>query len=363
MKKFLISLLFTFHFSLFTLSFAHWADLAAAEISSGEKTTDIVLTFPTGLVAEMDDDKNQILSETEIHAHHAELVNYFLEHIQLTDTNGQKPSITLSSVAGANTPPDLGLAPGTHSTVKLSYSWQRPPAEILIDYNLFLPGVSTASCLASILHEGETQTFVFTPENRILKLENRQASFWAQAGSFVVLGIEHILTGYDHLLFLLALLVLGGGLRYLLKVVSAFTLAHSITLSLAVLNVIALPSRFVESVIALSIAYVAAENLWRKRDSAERWRWLLTFAFGLIHGLGFAGILQEIEIPRSSLATSLIGFNLGVELGQMVVVSLAFMVLSLFKRWSWQPLLRYGLSLVAMAAGTFWFIERAFVKL
>jgi hydrogenase/urease accessory protein HupE len=354
-------ILFSFLFSLFSLSFAHWADLSAAEISTTDKTTQIILTFPTGLVAEIDTDGNQVLSESEIHLHHAELTKFFIDSIHLTDNQGQKPGITLNTVANASIPPDLGIAPGTHSTVKLTYTWKETPRDITIDYNLFLPGVSTASCLATILQDGSTHTFVFTPENRTLRLESGQTPFWSQVKSFVILGIEHILTGYDHLLFLLALLALGGSFSYLLKVVSAFTVAHSITLSLATLDIIALPPRFVESVIALSIAYVAAENLWRKRDKAARWRWLLTFAFGLIHGMGFAGILQEMAIPKTSLATSLISFNIGVELGQIAFLSVAFSVLSLFKGWSWDRWIRYGASLTAVVAGMYWFVQRAFL--
>ncbi len=361
MKKGLMVLLFTLHSLLFTFSFAHWADLSAAEISTTNNVTQIVLTFPTGLVAEIDTDGNQILSESEIQLHETELTAYFLSRIELSDNQGRAPSLSLASVNGAAIPPDLGIAPGTHSTVKLSYTWQETPKDITIDYTLFPPGVSTASCLATILQNGKTQTFVFTPENKTLRLEGGQAPFWSQVGSFIVLGVEHILTGYDHLLFLLALLALGGSYGYLLKVVSAFTVAHSITLTLATLNVISLPPRLIESVIALSIAYVAAENLWRKRENAERWRWLLTFVFGLVHGMGFAGILQEMAIPKTSLVTSLVSFNVGVELGQLAFMSLAFLILMFFKRLSWDKAVRYGASLTAIGAGMYWFVQRAFL--
>jgi hydrogenase/urease accessory protein HupE len=361
MKKLLMVLLFTLHSSLFTFSLAHWADLSAAEISTVANTTQIILTFPTGLVAEMDTDGNQVLSEDEIHLNHAELTNFFIDTIHLTDSQGQNPGITLATLNSATIPPDLGIAPGTHSTVKLIYTWKEAPKNLFIEYNLFLPGVSTASCLATILQDGSTQTFVFTPENRTLKLESGRTPFWSQVGSFIILGFEHILTGYDHLLFLLALLALGGSFGYLLKVVSAFTVAHSITLTLATLDIISLPPRLIESVIALSIAYVAAENLWRNREQAERWRWALTFVFGLVHGMGFAGILQEMAIPKTSLVTSLVSFNIGVELGQLAFMSLAFLVLAFFKRWSWDKGIRYSASLTAIAAGMYWFIQRAFL--
>ena len=183
---------------------------------------------------------------------------------------------------------------------------------------------------------------------------------WCCLG-FLTLGFEHILTGYDHLLFLLTLLMLGGNLRYLLKVVTAFTLAHSITLSLAVLNLITLSPRLVESGIALSIAYVAAENIWQSQEKAARWRWLLTFVFGLIHGMGFAGMLQDLDVGGSSLVASLISFNLGVELGQLIVVSAAFSLLQMVKRIPWELAFRRAVSGSAALMGLFWFMQRAFL--
>lgn len=253
------------------------------------------------------------------------------------------------------------MNPGSHSTVRLVYTFSENPTNLTITYKLFIPGVSTASCLATLLQNGKTQTFVFTPENPTLTLTPAITPFWQTLKSFVLLGTEHIWTGYDHILFLLTLLMLGGGLGYLLKVVSAFTLAHSVTLSLAVFGLISLPGRLVESGIALSIAYVAAENLLRNQERAARWRWLLTFGFGLIHGLGFAGILQKMAIPRENLGLALLSFNLGVELGQLVIVALAFMVFFLLNHWRFVGKLRWAISATAFLIGLFWFVERAFV--
>ena len=131
------------------------------------------------------------------------------------------------------------------------------------------------------------------------------------------LGVEHILTGADHLVFLLGLILVGGSLRSLVGVVTAFTLAHSITLALAALSIFAPSPRLVEPAIALSIAYVGVENLF-VNDASKRWR--ITFPFGLIHGFGFAGALREIALPRAQLPIALVSFNLGVELGQLGVL-------------------------------------------
>jgi len=143
---------------------------------------------------------------------------------------------------------------------------------------------------------------------------------WKIAWSMLKLGIEHILTGADHLVFLLGLILVGGSLRSLVGVVSAFTLAHSITLALAAFSIFAPSPRLVEPAIALSIAYVGIENLF-VTDASKRWR--ITFPFGLIHGFGFAGALREIALPRAQVPLALVSFNLGVEVGQLAVLSLA----------------------------------------
>jgi hypothetical protein len=147
-------------------------------------------------------------------------------------------------------------------------------------------------------------------------------------GAMLKLGVEHILTGLDHLVFLLGLILVGGRLRSLVGVVTAFTLAHSITLALASLSIFAPSPRIVEPAIALSIAYVGVENLFVK-DASKRWR--ITFPFGLIHGFGFAGALREIALPRAELPIALVSFNLGVEAGQLAVLALA-LPLTLFLR-------------------------------
>jgi hydrogenase/urease accessory protein HupE len=171
-------------------------------------------------------------------------------------------------------------------------------------------------------------------------------------------GVVHILTGYDHLAFLLGLLLLGGTVRALVGTVTAFTAAHSITLGLAALRVVSLPPSFVEPAIALSIAYVGLENLWA-RDAGKRWR--LTFAFGLLHGFGFAGALTELDLPRAQLPAALLGFNLGVEAGQLAVLAVVLPLVLVARRS--EAFRRRGvqaMSLALAAAGVFWFAERAF---
>lgn len=172
---------------------------------------------------------------------------------------------------------------------------------------------------------------------------------------FTLLGLQHIVTGYDHLLFLLGLLLVGHGIRNLIGVVTSFTVAHSITLALATLGVVQVPGWIVESAIALSIAYVGLENLLARQI---RHRWRLTFLFGLVHGLGFAGILQDMDLERSGLVISLFTFNLGVEIGQVAIVGLCWPLLSQLSKSPYRAAMVRGLSLVIAVFGLLWFVQR-----
>jgi len=175
---------------------------------------------------------------------------------------------------------------------------------------------------------------------------------------FLALGFTHILPlGLDHILFVLGLFLLGGGFRSLLKQVTAFTIAHSLTLALAMLDILRLPSRVVEPLIALSIAYVAIENLYRR--DVNRWRWLVVFGFGLIHGLGFAGVLEELGLPAGRFLPALVGFNLGVEGGQLSVLLGATLVTWPFRHREWfRPWVARPACLMIAGVGLFWAVER-----
>lgn len=154
-------------------------------------------------------------------------------------------------------------------------------------------------------------------------------------GAYLHEGVEHILIGYDHLLFVVALILPGGTIMSLLGVITAFTVAHSITLAMSVLGIVTLPGWIVEPVIALSIAYVAFENLYITKALSRRWG--VSFLFGLVHGFGFAGALAEVGVPAGSVASALIGFNLGVEMGQALVVAIALPLLVGLRKFSWHP--------------------------
>ncbi len=176
------------------------------------------------------------------------------------------------------------------------------------------------------------------------------------AGDYLVLGVEHIWTGFDHLAFLLALVLVATGLRQMLAIVTGFTLAHTVTLTLAALGVLSPPAALVEPAIALTIAYAGFENLWRP---GPRRRFLVTSALGLVHGFGFAGLLLELGLPRDHLLTALVCFNGGVELGQAAVVAVVLPLLLWAHRWpSWKRWGVPGLSVAIGLAGVGWFLER-----
>lgn len=225
---------------------AHWADQSVAEIVVGTSSVRLTVTVPSKLLPFGD--------RADLDATTA----FIATHLVLTDDSGTGTV----QVDAITTPRDARLT-ATHSTLEVTYSWARPIRGLVIRYNVFPAGIPTASCLATIVRDGTVQTFVFTPQNQVVDLRFGVTTALARLGSFIALGIEHIFTGYDHILFLLTLLMLGGALRDLVKIVSAFTVAHSVTLSLAALNVISLPGRWVESAIALSIVVVAAENVLR----------------------------------------------------------------------------------------------------
>ena len=177
---------------------------------------------------------------------------------------------------------------------------------------------------------------------------------------YIYQGFVHILPqGLDHILFVLALFLLGSKTSTLLWQISAFTLAHTITLALAIFGVINLPSSLVEPLIALSIAYVAIENIYQQK--LTKWRLPIIFVFGLLHGLGFASVLVELGLPETEYVSSLISFNIGVEFGQITVIALALLATHWFTKKSWykQYIVIPTSALISVIA-VYWFVERIF---
>ncbi len=205
-----------------------------------------------------------------------------------------------------------------------------------------------------------TETMLDSTNHRLeLQLAaSPQSAVLSSFSRFLILGINHIVTGYDHLAFLLGLLLVGGGFRAALKIVTAFTLAHSITLALATFNLIRLSPGIVEPLIAASIVYVGVENIFHRSLGK---RWLLAFGFGLIHGCGFATVLKEAGIGADDAGVALpsLSFNLGVELGQ---IAIAVLVLPLIWKLKQTPTFAFryapACSALIVLAGSYWLIER-----
>jgi hypothetical protein len=209
-------------------------------------------------------------------------------------------------------------------------------------------------------HAGGSSPVVFTAAAaehplRFGEPGGRPAPTEASRVGMVGLGLEHIVTGYDHVLFLLCLLVPGGTWRSRLAIVTAFTIAHSLTLALAALQIVSLPPRFVEVAIAGSLVYVAVENLLL---DGPRARWPIAFGFGLLHGFGFAGQLELLHLPARDLLASLVAFNAGIEIGQIAIVLMLAPALAWIVRQSWHRRLVQSSSVLVCGLAAWWVLER-----
>jgi len=203
---------------------------------------------------------------------------------------------------------------------------------------------------------GERQLSFEEPSRKVaVDVDRPVATDWFD---FVKLGIEHILTGYDHLLFLVALLATARGFWSVVRIVTAFTLAHSVTLSIATLDILTIPERIIEPLIAASIVWVALENLLVTEPDRRRWIW--SFVFGLLHGFGFASVLGELGLKGTEIVRALVGFNVGVEIGQLIFVALFLPALAVLKRGRGVSLTPRIASVAVAIVGTYWLGERIF---
>ncbi|MGE5213983.1 MAG: HupE/UreJ family protein [Nitrospirota bacterium] len=214
--------------------------------------------------------------------------------------------------------------------------------------------------------DGRTWTTISHPSQPWFELAGAPSKFQV-AGAYLRLGVEHILGGVDHLLFILALMILVKGTRRLIATVTAFTVAHSITLAGATLGFVHVPRQPVEAAIALSIVFVANEIIHARQGRlgwAERWPWLVAFAFGLLHGFGFAGALSEVGLPQTAIPVALLFFNVGVEIGQLVFIGAVLSIMALGRwligrapipqpAWTWR-IAPYSIGGIA----AFWMVQR-----
>jgi len=242
-----------------------------------------------------------------------------------------------------------------------------------MNYNLFFDIDQQHRGLIKIVGKQVNQSLVFSPDNNNKSTPLNVSNRWTQFSDYTREGITHILMGLDHILFLLALLLpsvlylknkkwlasssLKNSFIDVIKIVTAFTLAHSITLVLATLELIYLPSRIVESIIAASVIIAAANNIF---PFINKHRWKVAFIFGLIHGFGFASVLQDLDITSSNLAYSLIGFNFGVEIGQLLIVSIFLPTAYLIRKyWYYKVFVVQLGSALIITLSSIWLLERS----
>ena len=263
---------------------------------------------------------------------------------------------------------------GGYAVLRMVGTCPAASGELELGYRLLFDLDNLHRGLLRVSVDGTTHTAVLSPTSGVMRWGAQAVSRVEQFRQYLVEGIWHIWIGFDHILFLVSLLLpsvlvykarrwrgvpsFREASREVLWVVTAFTAAHSITLSLAALELISLPSRLVESAIALSVVLAAANNLW---PVVAHRRWVVAFCFGLIHGFGFASVLAELGLPTDALALSLIGFNLGVEVGQLAIVA-AFLPLAYLLRQT--PFYQRGVfvwgSFLTILVSLVWLIERAF---
>lgn len=370
MKRLLLLILFVPLFA-----FAHKPSDSYLTIRGDDKSADLAVRWDIALrdldyVLELDRDGNGALTWGEVRTRGDEIVKYATERLALTA--GDK---TCAWQAAAPMQLDHH-SDGTYAVLSLAAKCEGFERGLKMKYSLLFDVDPTHRGLVQWIAPGglASQALVFASDSAEQPLQLKAPSAWETLRQYLVEGVWHIWQGYDHVLFLLSLLLpavlvrvgkawepapsLKRSLFEVLKVVTAFTLAHSITLSLAVLGFVSLPSRFVESTIAASIIFAALNNL---RGAIEKKRWVMAFIFGLIHGFGFASALADLGLPQGALALALVGFNLGVELGQMAIVVAFVPVAFALRRTQFyrHGVLTFGSILVALVAG-YWFVQRAF---
>jgi hypothetical protein len=314
----------------------------------------------------LDADSNGEITWGELRARHAEIDAWALGRLALARGGACELRVADHLV---DTHTD-----GAYAVLKLTGSCPAAGGELVLSYRLLFELDALHRGLLRLELDGLTQTAVLSPDRAEQRFAAGEVSRLGAFGQYLVEGIWHIWIGFDHILFLLSLLLpavlvhqarswrgvsnFREALVEVLWVVTAFTLAHSITLSLAALGLIELPSRLVESAIAASVVLAAANNL---KPMVERRRWMVAFGFGLIHGFGFASVLAELGLPRETLVLSLLGFNLGVEIGQLAIVA-AFLPLAYWLRDGvfYRRIVFIGGSLATLTIALIWFVERAF---
>ena len=319
---------------------------------------------------ELDANGDDAITWGEVRVKQADIAAYALSRLALGPPNAPCPAVVKAQLVDDH-------SDGAYAVLRFTAACSAAPRVLAIDYRLFFDLDPQHRGLVRIFHQGSTRAGIMSAAQSAQSFTLAELSPWEQFLDYANEGVRHIWTGFDHILFLLSLLLPAVLVRSdrpgrhwesatsfraafvdVVKVVTAFTLAHSITLSLAALDVVSLPSRWVESAIALSVVCAALNNI---RPLVFERRWVIAFCFGLIHGFGFASVLADLGLPKESLLIALVAFNLGVEAGQLAIVAVFLPVACALRTTAayQRVLLVYGSALIALIA-FLWLVQRAF---
>ena len=324
------------------------------------------LDHALGLDANQDD----AITWGEVRARHADIAAYALARLTLGPEHAPCPTRVTEQLIDRH-------SDGAYAVLRFTATCAAPPRTLAVAYRLFFDLDPQHRGLIRLSSEGATRAGIMSVEAPVQTFTPADLSKREQFVDYGIEGIWHIWTGFDHILFLLSLLLPAVLVRRsapggpwapahdfraafadVVKVVTAFTLAHSITLSLAALGIVSLPSRAVESAIALSVVLAALNNL---RPVVFERRWVIAFCFGLIHGFGFASVLADLGLPQGSLLLALVAFNLGVEAGQLAIVAAFLPAAYALRATAFYRRALLGLGSAAIALVAFvWLIQRAF---
>lgn len=330
---------------------AHPLNVGTADIAVSGRHIEVQLSlnlFELDLLLSLDRNLDARVELGEVEARRPELVAYLTSKVGVF----VREERALAEVGAFHVRQSVDGKPTFEATLR--FEWPEPFETFTIRCEPLTELGADHKTIARIVRGDRSEQFVF---QQGVTYEAKERTFAESAGQFLELGVHHIFVGYDHLAFLIALVLPRQRWLELVKIVTSFTVAHSLTLSLAALDIVRLSETLVEAGIAFSVAWVAMENLWA---GTFKRRWVVSFLFGFVHGFGFANVLKELDLGRSALAASLIFFNVGVEVGQIVIISLLLPLLWLLAR---TPAHAAGVKLASLAifaAGTFWFFERVF---
>lgn len=315
----------------------------------------------------LDQNGNGEITWDEVRAKHSDIAAYALSRLTFIANDKKCPIRPAEQMIEHH-------SDGAYSVLRFSATCSSVPKTLRIQYNLLFDLDPQHKGLLRLEGNGITSTAIFSPDKTQQLFNLETSSRLSQFSQYMETGIHHIWIGFDHLLFLFSLLLpavlvfaenqwkpahsFRSSLIDVLKIVTAFTLAHSITLTLATLQIVALPSRLVESSIAASVVLAAFNNLF---PLVRGRRWAVAFGFGLIHGFGFASVLSDLGLPRSTLLLALVGFNVGVEIGQLTIVAVFLpCAYALKNTWFYRKLIFVAGSTLIVLIASIWLIERAF---